>query len=180
MIGSLLVAAGDDWKKAAARVRESKDHLPRLYELAREDGPRFLARFQRRLGDERILDLVHDLLATKADAIVQADEPRALFCTALQRRAVSWLRRGDAAVVEESPASRGTGATGGEDEHERQRFLVDARAALEELTPRERGMAVAVALGEEREDVAREFKTTRANVDQIVSRIRRRFAQETE
>jgi DNA-directed RNA polymerase specialized sigma24 family protein len=167
------VATADDWREAALRIRQDKaKHLPRLYELALEDGPRLLARFQRRLGDERIVDLVHDLLATKADAIIEADEPRALFCTALQRRAISWLRRGDAAVASERP-ERGAEH---EDEGERQRFLVDARAALDGLTPRERAMAVAVALGEEREAVAREFKTTRANVDQILSRIRRKFA----
>lgn len=171
------MAGAEDWKKAAALVRQSKEHLPALYELAREDGPRFLARFRRRLGDERIVDLVHDLLATKAEAIALADEPRALFCTALQRRAISWLRRGDAAVIEAPPS--GAVGTVPEDEAERQRFLVDARAALDELTPRERMVAVAVALGEEREEIARELKTSRANVDQIVSRIRRRFAGET-
>ncbi|MFO0735400.1 MAG: hypothetical protein U0270_05955 [Labilithrix sp.] len=167
------MATADDWREAARLVRQDKTrHLPRLYELALEDGPKLLARFQRRLGDERIVDLVHDLLSTKAEAIVAADEPRALFCTALQRRAISWLRRGDAAVMEAGPESAG----GREDEGERQRFLLDARAALDGLSERERAMAVAVALGEERETIAREFRTTRANVDQIVSRIRRRFA----
>lgn len=166
------MATADDWREAALRVRQDKaKNLPRLYELALEDGPRLLARFQRRLGDERIVDLVHDLLSTKADAIVLADEPRALFCTALQRRAISWLRRGDAAVASERPETAGER----DDEGERQRFLLDARAALEGLSERERSMAVAVALGEEREAVAREFKTTRANVDQILSRIRRKF-----
>lgn len=170
------MATAEQWREAALRVRQDKDqHLPRLYELALEDGPRLLARFQRRLGDDRVVDLVHDLLATKVDAIVAAEEPRALFCTALQRRAISWLRRGDAAVAEEAPES----ASGKEDESDRQRFLIDARAALEGLSDRERAMAVAVALGEEREEIAREFKTSRANVDQILSRIRRRFASET-
>lgn len=167
------MATADDWREAALCIRQDRaKHLPRLYQLALEDGPRLLARFQRRLGDERIVDLVHDLLATKVDAIIEADEPRALFCTALQRRAISWLRRGDAAVASERPES----AADRDDEGERQRFLLDARAALDDLAPRERAMAVAVALGEEREAVAREFKTTRANVDQILSRIRRKFA----
>ena len=169
------MANADDWREAARRVREDKaKHLPRLYELALEDGPRLLGRFQRRLGDERIVDLVHDLLATKADAIAEAEEPRALFCTALQRRAISWLRRGDAAVAEDRPET----ATDREPESERRRFLLDARAALAGLSERERAMVVAVALGEEREAIAREFKTTRANVDQIVSRVRRKFASE--
>lgn len=165
----------DEWREVARRVREDRErHLPRLYELALADGPRLLARFQRRLGDERIVDLVHDLLSSKADAIALADEPRALFCTALQRRAISWLRRGDAAIAEARPED----ASERDDEGERQRFLLDARAALAGLSERERAMAVAVALGEEREAIARAFKTSRANVDQIVSRIRRKFAGE--
>jgi DNA-directed RNA polymerase specialized sigma24 family protein len=166
------------WKEAVAGVRADREkNLPRLYELARADGPKLLSRFARRLGDERVLDLVHDLLATKLESILAADEPRALFCTALQRRAISWLRRGDADVVEDKPDIANDASL--DQEPERQRFLLDARAALDGLPPRERMMVVAVALGEEREAIAREFQTTRANVDQIVSRVRRRFSEES-
>jgi DNA-directed RNA polymerase specialized sigma24 family protein len=165
----------DEWKEAVERVLADREkHLPRLYELARADGPRLLSRFARRLGDDRVLDLVHDLLATQLEAILAAKEPRALFCTALQRRAISWLRRGDADVVEDKPD-----VAAEHDEPERQRFLLDAKAALDGLGARERMMVVAVALGEDREAIAREFQTTRANVDQIVSRVRRRFSGES-
>jgi len=171
------VPAAEDWTRVVLLIRGDADpltspHLPKLYELALADGPRLLKSFQKRLGDDRIVDLVHDLLATKVEAIVNADEPRALFCTALQRRAISWLRRGDAAVVEDAPERPPEGVI----EDERQGFLVDARNALADLPERERAMVVAVALGEEREAIAAAFRTTRANVDQIVSRVRRRFA----
>jgi DNA-directed RNA polymerase specialized sigma24 family protein len=173
--GTPNAALADDAPSAAGAkpvdVLQSS-HLPRLYELALADGPLLLRGFRRRLGDERILDLVHDLLAAKLEAIVLAEEPRALFCTALQRRAISWLRRGDSAVVAEAE-----GAGADERADERQEFLLDARNALERLPERERAMVVAVALGEEREAIAQEFRTTRANVDQIISRVRRRFAE---
>jgi DNA-directed RNA polymerase specialized sigma24 family protein len=172
------VPAAEDWIRVVQLIRKDADpltspNLPKLYELALADGPRLLKSFQKRLGEERIIDLVHDLLATKAVAIIAADEPRALFCTALQRRAISWLRRGDAAVVEEAPERLPEGMH----EDDRQGFLVDAREALAGLPERERAMVVAVALGEEREAIAQQFRTTRANVDQIVSRVRRRFAE---
>jgi RNA polymerase sigma factor (sigma-70 family) len=172
------VPAAQDWVAIVAVLRRADDpstspELPRLYELALADGPPLLRSFRRRLGDDRIVDLIHDLLAAKLDALVAADEPRALFCTALQRRAISWLRRGDADVVEDARE-----AVGETDESERQQFIVDARSALDHLPERERAIVVAVALGEEREAVARAFGTSRANVDQIVSRVRRRFSAE--
>jgi RNA polymerase sigma factor (sigma-70 family) len=151
-------------------------HLGRLYELALADGPRLLASFRRRLGDDRILDLIHDLLAAKLEAIVMADEPRALFCTALQRRAISWLRRGDAAVVEDPEEDSTVASSSEESEDERQGFILDARNVLSKLPDRERAMVVAVALGEDREAIAKTFGTSRANVDQIVSRVRKKLA----
>jgi DNA-directed RNA polymerase specialized sigma24 family protein len=144
--------------------------LAEFYALALADGPLLLSTFRQRLGDERILDLVHDLLASKLEAILAADEPRAFFCTALQRRAVSWVRRGDAAVHETTSGDE----TSAPDDTDAA-FVVDAKAALQALSPRDRAVAVAVALGDEREEIAVTMGTTKANVDQIVSRIRKRF-----
>jgi len=165
-----------------AKIRLTADpfqspHLGRLYELALADGPKLLSSFRRRLGDERIVDLVHDLLAAKLEAIVSADEPRALFCTALQRRAISWLRRGDACVVEDPAKETASTDRTGQPEDERRGFILDAHALLDRLPVRERAMVVAIALGEEREAIAAEFGTSRANVDQIVRRVRKRFEE---
>jgi DNA-directed RNA polymerase specialized sigma24 family protein len=183
------VPVAEDWNAVVAQLRASTDplrspHLPRLYELALADGPRLLSSFRRRLGEERIIDLVHDLLAAKVDAIIAAEEPRALFCTALQRRAISWLRRGDAEVVADEDATSAADAvtaasSSPASEDSRRGFILDAKTALDGLPERERAMVVAVALGEERESIARAFGTSRANVDQIVSRVRRRFSEET-
>jgi DNA-binding NarL/FixJ family response regulator len=43
------------------------------------------------------------------------------------------------------------------------------------MAPREREIVVAVAMGEDREELARSYNTSRANIDQIVSRARRRL-----
>jgi DNA-directed RNA polymerase specialized sigma24 family protein len=176
------VAGTEEWRAVVALLRAAPDplqseHVARLYELALSDGPRLLRSFRRRLGDERIVDLVHDLLAVKLEAIIAAEEPRALFCTALHRRAISWLRRGDAIVMPDGPevASAPTAA-----EEETRGFVHDALAALRALPAREREIVVAAAVGEDREAIAREFGTSRANVDQIVSRARRRLSEDTE
>ena len=69
--------AAEDWTRVVLLIRGDADpltspHLPKLYELALADGPRLLKSFQKRLGDDRIIDLVHDLLATKVEAAKQA------------------------------------------------------------------------------------------------------------
>jgi DNA-directed RNA polymerase specialized sigma24 family protein len=176
------VPKAEDWRSIVAALRSAPDpatspDLPRLYALALADGPLLLKSFRRRLGEDRIVDLVHDFLAANLGAVIAADEPRALFCVALQRRAISWLRRGDADVAADPSSGKVPAAP--VDEHERHDFIVDARSALAGLPKREQEIVVAVALGEDREAVARAFGTSRSNVDQIVSRVRRRFASGT-
>jgi transcriptional regulator len=53
-------------------------------------------------------------------------------------------------------------------------YAVDARGALAGMGARERAVLVADACGEAREVIAKAWGTSRANVDQIVSRGRRR------
>lgn len=154
-----------------------------LYEMAIADGRRVLASFQRQLGDEVILELTHALVAEKLQEIVDANSPFALFKTALRRRAISWLRRGDAVVAERpdealDAGASSTGATPGLEasaQADERQFVFDAQAALNSLSERDRQIAVAVGLGEDREAIARAFNTSRANVDQIVSRLRKRL-----
>jgi DNA-directed RNA polymerase specialized sigma24 family protein len=175
------VATRQDWDEIIVRLRDeahpSRSPLvARLYEVALDDGVRFLSSFKRTLGDERTLDLIHDLLAEKLEAILAAETPRAFFCIALQNRARSWLRRGDARVVESPPdSSRRDGVD--DSDSDRQAFVLDARDALDALSERDRAIVTAAGYGENREVIAREFKTSRANVDQIVSRLQKRFRE---
>ena len=62
------------------------------------------------------------------------------------------------------------------------RALDDAASARQEaervvvtLSDRERQVFAALAAGEERDDIARALGTSRANIDQIVSRTRKRL-----
>jgi DNA-binding NarL/FixJ family response regulator len=51
--------------------------------------------------------------------------------------------------------------------------ITEVADLLATLTPREREVVLAVASGERPEDLAAQLKTSRANIDQIVSRARR-------
>lgn len=169
----------EDWSETLALLRAGGDplrspHLGAFYAMAVRDGERMLASFRQKLDEERIRDLIHDLLAERLREVIEAKDPRALFCVALQRRAISWLRRGDAVVEEPPPASGPTGEAA-DIEEERRAFLIDASRALLELSQRDRDIVAAVAWGEDREEIAQRHGTTRPNVDQIVSRAHRRF-----
>jgi len=173
------VPAPAEWEDVVQQLRASADPLRSpgvglLYELAIRDGERFLASFRGRLDEERIRDLIHDLLAEKLRAIVHAPAPRAFFCVSLQRRAISWLRRGDAAVEEAAPEGGPTGEAA-EAQEERRAFMLDAERVLHGLSARDRGVLAAVGWGGDREVIAEQRGITRANVDQIVSRANRRF-----
>jgi RNA polymerase sigma factor (sigma-70 family) len=175
----LGVTGRDEWNELITRIRADSDplrspHLREFYAVAVRDGMRLLASFRRSLGDERLLDLIHDVLAD-VDQILSAETPRAFFCTALQRRAISWRRRGDASVAETPPEE--VGETGPHDEEARRAFMLDAIQALDALPDRDRRIAIAAGLGEDREAIAREHGLSRANVDQIISRARKRLGR---
>ena len=167
----------DAWGEVVSRLREEGDPqrspiLVALYRVAEADGPRFLSSFRRQIDQQRMLDLVHDLLSLKLSSILAAESPRAYFRTALVRRAISWTRRGDAPVAEAVDAEP---AVGGTEEEERLAGRMDAEVVLGHLSERDKQIVLAVAHGEDRETVAREARTSRANVDQIVSRTHRKL-----
>lgn len=172
------MATADTWAETTAQIRAEggprrSPSVRRLYELALADGRGMIASFRAQFGDAQIIDLIHDLLAEKLDAIIAADTPKALFRTALVRRAISWRRRGDATVAED--VSEAVSEVQNDEERERRAFVLDARAALLRLPERDREIVVAVVDGADREDLAARFGTSRANVDQIVSRTKQRF-----
>lgn len=152
----------------------SSEHVPDLYALAVRDGRAALHRYRGALGAARVDDLIHDLLAAHLEDLVRADNPRALLATALVRRAISWLRRKDARVVE---ARDDDGAFDGESASDALDFVLDARSAIAQLGAREQEIVFAVACGNDREQIAKELGTSRANVDQIVSRARRKLRE---
>ena len=170
-----------EWRDVAALILaeggppQRSRHLGALYALACRDGRMRTRSFARVRGDEAVLDLVHDLLSERATEIVMARNPRAFFLTCLTRRAIDGIRRsGEHLTSDGAPDEE---ARDGVDDEASVAFVLDARAALHELSPRDAAVVVATAEGENREAVARAAGTSRANVDQIVSRVRRSLAR---
>lgn len=174
-----------DWQDVVARIQEAPNryrspHVKQLYALAMSDGGIILRSFQKKLGTDRIHDLIHDVLASALDAILDAESPRAFFSVALKRKAIDWNKRGGASVVGRDPWQEDAGpADGGggfgKTEAIDHAFVIDARNALAMLPERDRDIVHAVGQGEDREVVAREHRTSRANVDQIFSRTKKNF-----
>ncbi len=166
----------DAWKALATEIRASPSPyespgLGRLYELALFEGECVLDAY-REVDCDRRDDLVVDLLLASLRQLLAADRPRALFRVALHNRARSWLRRGDAPVERDEGPVTVIDRAGVEDA---MIFRIDAHRALAQLPARDHAILFSVGLGEDREAVARAHGTTVANVDQIVSRARRRL-----
>jgi DNA-directed RNA polymerase specialized sigma24 family protein len=184
------VASSEEWAELAELIRQEGGPFKsravlRLYKVAQKDGPSLIRSFEKDLGAAVLEELTHALISEKLAEIVQAENPKAFFRTALVRRAISWRRRGDAVVAAvpteprvPKPVSGSTGHAQGRDfdeEAEHRRFVHDARVILESLSERDRQIVIAVGLGEAPEAIAREFRTTRDNVYQIVRRCRKQL-----
>lgn len=170
-----------EWNDLVREIRAAKDPwscraLGRLFALAEEDGRKALRSFAGEMGDAAIDDLIHDLLVDQLIPIVQADEPRGYFRRALVRRAISRKRKGssrvEAASEQEPPPSGPLDVV--EQTHAAR---LDRAAAWARLSPREQEVLSALGEGEDRDALAERWGTTRNNIDQIISRARRRLAE---
>ena len=171
------------WDEIIEVLRAAPDpyecpELARLWALALEEAPRALARFRGpgRLDDERIADLTKDFLVEHLHALLDAVSPRAYFIVALQNSARSWFRKGSSrlALDERDDTSSGEDPAAIADPTQ----LIHARDFLRGLSQREYDVFVGIANGADREELARALDISRANLDQIVSRVRRRFRTE--
>lgn len=173
------------WDALAARLREATDpfqhpEVADLWALACAEAPRRLAKFRRagRLDDDRIADLTRDLLVDALRSIINAANPQAYFIAALTNAALSWLRKGSSAVRsadEHEGARQSPHTTTAAPDHA---FRIDVADFVQTLSQREYEALLGVAYGEERKELARRLRISPANLDQIVSRARRRFRQE--
>ena len=167
-----------EWRTLAAQIRVAESPWScaatgRFFVLAEELGRRVLASHRDAFGEDAIVDFVRDFLSRKFLELIQQENPRSAFVVWVTRAMISFRRRGDARVVEEplgfgADSDSGIGNTPAASAE----FVLDARAMLSRLSDRDRQIVQAVAVGEDREEIAARFKTSRANVDQIVSRIR--------
>lgn len=170
-----------EWQDLAREIRAAKDPWPsralvRLFALAEEDGRRALRSFTGEMDDAAIVDLIRDLLVAQLHAVLEAEEPRGFFWRALVRRAISRKRKGSSRV--EPTPEQEPPPSGPLDAEEQNRISrLDRAAAWARLSPREQEVLSALAEGEDRDALAERWGTTRNNIDQIISRARRRLAE---
>jgi RNA polymerase sigma factor (sigma-70 family) len=182
-------APADEWNEAAAKLRglpreerwRNKD-VVRLFELAPTIAKRALAGHWTRIGPEDIEDLAKDLLAHNLHGFVDVDpstyggSAAAYFQQALWNRAVSWHRRMSRLEGDSDRALARLSAQPFEESSESAGAEVDQ--ILSRLTRLEREVFAAIQAGVAREAIAERFDTSRANIDQIVSRARRRLRKQ--
>lgn len=162
----------EEWNAVVGRLRELRQDerwanpdTARLYQLAQRIAPSQLRRFD--LRTETPEDLASGLLTAKLTQLVECQgDAFDYFVAALRNRARSWLRR-EASKVEPEGVEQASAADA---EHERARD--DLAEVWAVLSPKAREIFAADAAGESREALASRFKTSRANIDQIVRRAR--------
>lgn len=173
------MSSADEWRRVCAELARAEPaaHEPiveSLYALARETG---VACLRRRWGYsvDEALDVVHDVLAARWDAIIAAEEsPKALFLTILLNRARDRHRRMQREeALPGDPRHEGTieNATAG---LALSRVLLALRT---ELSARDLRVFSARCIGVSSREVADAEGLSPANVDQIVSRARARLKE---
>jgi len=177
------VTHAEHFREVVARVREAENRyacpeVGQLYEMVLREARSILASFRKDLGPDGIDDLASDFLSEKLGALVEAENPAGFLKIALYHRACSMLRRKDAKLVEltERHADQAVGADGATPLQFLE--LQELRLALNTLSVRDRQIVLAVGEGEDPDEVAAAFGTTRANVYQIVCRFRRDHKRE--
>ncbi|MEI8256347.1 MAG: sigma-70 family RNA polymerase sigma factor [Deltaproteobacteria bacterium] len=162
------MATREEWLEVCTEIRGSPDGRSprawqRLYAIARDLGLRVLHTMVDR---EAALDLVHDLLSTRLQELLGADNPRALFVVAIKRRALDEIRRRKRRGEETDDEILDVYAAPTQSPD----FVLDAQKLLATLSPRNRQIVVAAAMGEDRGKIALAWNTSSANVDKIVSK----------
>jgi DNA-directed RNA polymerase specialized sigma24 family protein len=146
-------------------------HFAALYAAAESHGHVVLHRFARQIDAATLEDLPRDVVVERLREILEAENPRALFCTIVFNRARSVLRK-QKTREEKAPAVQEPG--GSVPESERRAFHVSAAEIWLELPERTREMLQEFILCGDAERIARAYGTTAANLYQILSRLRSR------
>jgi DNA-directed RNA polymerase specialized sigma24 family protein len=164
---------------AASESPWSSRGAARLFELGEEDGRVALKSFANSLGAEDLRDLIRGWLFEHLSDLATAEDPRGFFFKSIVRAAIS-RRRKLSTHVEEAPEEERVAPEHvpwtEEEQIERLDVARDLRRAIAQLSPKELQIMSAIALGEDREALAKHFNTSRNNIDQIVRRVHLRFA----
>lgn len=175
------MAGSEEWRRVTERIAHAESprrspELSVLYQFACKDAQFALRRFPAWVR-EQAEDITQDLIFEKLDALLNAPSPRGLFMTSVKNAAID-LQRKEARrpsaeePIEDLPSNDGSAAV-----ESRVAARLDARRITEQLTVREREIFSALAVGEERDDIAAALGTSRANIDQVVSRARKRLTE---
>jgi RNA polymerase sigma factor (sigma-70 family) len=177
------VQRSSEWEDVVAILREARDPrlhpaVLKLYKLAEETGVRVLHSWIQTYGAETVRDVVLETVVRTLDATIASDTPRAFFIRVVRNAMISYDRSPKSRVVESPAEQTADDVEFVPDPTEDHAFRIDARRAFARLPPRDQQILLAVAAGEDRTVVAQSFGTSRANVDQLLSRARKRFAEE--
>lgn len=155
-------------------------------EFAMADFPRKAVSMIRKgaLSSDWQEDLLHEVVGnpSKMKKILGATSPRAMYRTIVCNLVIDWVALAanqldprDERSTRQNPSGEvpEVGGRLGPDQGLCERM--DAARFLALCSPRDRDVLLAVQAIEDREEVARQFGTTRANVDQIVSRVRSEY-----
>lgn len=159
-------------QRAGKDVRCSRELRP-FHDLAVALGMEVLAGF-RQFDDDTRRDLIRDLIATKLDLLVGAENPRSYFVVAIIRRARGELRRRARQARPVDPTRLDDGELHAGHEPADHAFVMDARALLDSASPRDRAIATAVGYGEQPEAIGKQYGISAAAVYKVVSRLRER------
>jgi len=179
------VATADQWKAWRAEIRDGRpaeraDATRRLYDAARSDG-RFAVPAKWDIDPDTLVDLIHEVLSVRWELILEADSPRAFFLVAVKRKAIDRFRRQvrHERVGEPGPKDLPTAATLKPESLEAVVQLDQVLAYLESTSsPRDlRVFQASTMLGETSKAIASAERLSPANVDQIVSRTRKRLRE---
>lgn len=172
---------GREWQRAVARVLETggllSPHLPDLYRLAAQDGERLLGRRFRSISEADRRDVVHDVLAVALERILLARTPRALFLVSLANRATSLVRRRSPALGSKEDYATAEKQRAGDSTQDEVVALREIEELLDGWPIRDVKIFVGAVRGENREELAVQYATSRANVDQIVCRLRQHLRE---
>jgi len=169
----------EDWPRLVERVRmspvpEQSPALAELYAQAVRTGSRVLQRkFRGRLNHADIEDIVIDKFTRVLPAIIAAANPGGFFITSVVHAAIDHCKRRETQAKHAPKIAQMQPLDARTDEVPVETFAM--RRCFEQFSDRDQQILRAVAEGEDREHIARLFGTSRANVDQLVSRARKRW-----
>ena len=179
------VATADEWRALRDRICRGEasarsEATRQLYEAARRDG-RYAIPQRWDVDADTVVDLIHEVLSVCWDELLEKDSPRAFFLIAVKRKAIDRFRKQvrHERVVDHEEAGKQTAAPEAEPRVGASAELDQGRADVETRPgPRDlRVFQAAVMLGETSKAIAEAEGLTPANVDQIVSRTRKRLKE---